>query len=73
VPANNQKFGRAQVRLVFFATFAAFPLLVLKIWSRRRRIQGYAIMAAIASTSGEVLRARKGGFTQRCIGWSRRV
>lgn len=40
----------------------SLDLLVLKILSRRPRRQGYAIMAAIASTSGEVLRAEEGSL-----------
>ena len=36
--------------------------LVLKILSRRPRLHGYAIMAAIANTSGEVLRAEEGSL-----------
>ena len=38
----------------------SLDLLVLKLLSRRPRLHGYAIMAAIASTSGEVLRADSG-------------
>jgi PadR family transcriptional regulator PadR len=37
----------------------SLDLLVLKILSRRPRLHGYAIMAAIADTSGEVLRAEE--------------
>ena len=37
-------------------------MLVLKMLSRRPRLHGYAIMAAIASTSGEVLRAEEGSL-----------
>jgi PadR family transcriptional regulator, regulatory protein PadR len=37
-------------------------LLVLKILSRRPRLQGYAIVSAIASASGEVLRAEEGSL-----------
>ena len=40
----------------------SLDLLVLKILSRRPRLHGYAIMAAIASTSGEVLRAEEGSL-----------
>jgi PadR family transcriptional regulator PadR len=40
----------------------SMDLLVLKILSRRPRLHGAAIMAAIASTSGEVLRARVGSL-----------
>src|SRR5215813_11882177 len=40
----------------------SLDLLVLKILSRRSRLHGYAIMAAIASTSGEVLRAEEGSL-----------
>jgi len=38
----------------------SLDLLVLKILSRHPRLHGYAIMAAIASTSGEVLHAEEG-------------
>jgi PadR family transcriptional regulator, regulatory protein PadR len=37
----------------------SLDLLVLKILSRRPRLHGYAIMAAVACTSGEVLRAEE--------------
>lgn len=37
-------------------------LLVLKILSRRPRLHGYAIMAAIKDRSGEVLRAEEGSL-----------
>jgi PadR family transcriptional regulator, regulatory protein PadR len=37
-------------------------LLVLKILSRRPGLHGYAIMAAIQDTSGEVLRAEEGSL-----------
>ncbi len=40
----------------------SLDLLVLKLLSRRPRLHGYAIMAAIASTSGEVLRAEEGSL-----------
>src|ERR1035438_7204094 len=40
----------------------SLDLLVLKILSRRPRLHGYAMMAAIASTSGEVLRAEEGSL-----------
>jgi len=40
----------------------SLDLLVLKILSRRPKLHGYAIMAAIASTSGEVLRAEEGSL-----------
>src|ERR1700721_755506 len=40
----------------------SLDLLVLKILSRRPRLHGYAIMAAIASKSGEVLRAEEGSL-----------
>jgi PadR family transcriptional regulator, regulatory protein PadR len=40
----------------------SLDLLVLKILSRRPRLHGYAIMAAIASASGEVLRAEEGSL-----------
>lgn len=40
----------------------SLDLLVLKILSRRGRLHGYAIMAAIASTSDEVLRAEEGSL-----------
>lgn len=40
----------------------SLDLLVLKILSRRPRLHGYAIMAAIAGTSGEVLRAEEGSL-----------
>ncbi|HZZ39049.1 MAG TPA: PadR family transcriptional regulator [Acidobacteriaceae bacterium] len=37
-------------------------LLVLKILSRRPRLHGYALMTAIAETSGDVLRAEEGSL-----------
>jgi transcriptional regulator len=37
-------------------------LLVLKILSRRPRLHGYAIMAAVADTSDDVLRAEEGSL-----------
>ena len=40
----------------------SLDLLVLKILSRRPRLHGYAIMAAISSASGEVLRAEEGSL-----------
>ncbi|HET9099772.1 MAG TPA: PadR family transcriptional regulator [Acidobacteriaceae bacterium] len=40
----------------------SLDLLVLKILSRRPRLHGYAIMAAVANTSGEVLRAEEGSL-----------
>src|SRR5215471_1608443 len=40
----------------------SLDLLVLKILSRRPRLHGYAIMAAIASTSGELLCAEEGSL-----------
>lgn len=40
----------------------SLDLLVLKILSRRPRLHGYAIMAAITNTSGEVLRAEEGSL-----------
>ena len=40
----------------------SLDLLVLKILSRRPRLHGYAIMAAIASTSGDMLRAEEGSL-----------
>lgn len=40
----------------------SLDLLVLKILSRRPRLHGYAIMAAIADSSGEVLRAEEGSL-----------
>ena len=40
----------------------SLDLLVLKILSRRPRLHGYAIMAAIADTSDEVLRAEEGSL-----------
>jgi PadR family transcriptional regulator, regulatory protein PadR len=40
----------------------SLDLLVLKVLSRRPRLHGYAIMAAIASTSGEVLHAEEGSL-----------
>lgn len=40
----------------------SLDLLVLKILSRRPRLHGYAIMAAIAGASGEVLRAEEGSL-----------
>jgi PadR family transcriptional regulator PadR len=40
----------------------SLDLLVLKILSRRPRLHGYALMAAIVSASGEVLRAEEGSL-----------
>src|ERR1700710_2437003 len=40
----------------------SLDLLVLKILSRRPGLHGYAIMAAIANASGEVLRAEEGSL-----------
>lgn len=40
----------------------SLDLLVLKILSRRPGLHGYAIMAAIANTSGDVLRAEEGSL-----------
>ena len=40
----------------------SLDLLVLKILSRHPRLHGYAIMAAIANTSGEVLHAEEGSL-----------
>jgi PadR family transcriptional regulator, regulatory protein PadR len=40
----------------------SLDLLVLKVLARRPRLHGYAIMAAIASASGEVLRAEEGSL-----------
>jgi transcriptional regulator len=40
----------------------SLDLLVLKILSRRPRLHGYAIMTAIQSMSGEVLRAEEGSL-----------
>src|SRR5438477_6845950 len=40
----------------------SLDLLVLKILSRRPRLHGYAIMAAIQEISGEVLRAEEGSL-----------
>jgi PadR family transcriptional regulator PadR len=40
----------------------SLDLLVLKILSRRPGLHGYAIMAAIKDTSGEVLRAEEGSL-----------
>ena len=37
-------------------------MLVLKILSRRPRLHGYALMAAIQSISGDVLRAEEGSL-----------
>src|ERR1043165_7443612 len=40
----------------------SLDLLVLKILCRRPRLHGYAIMTAIQSTSGDVLRAEEGSL-----------
>ena len=40
----------------------SMDLLVLKILSRRPRLHGYAIMAAIQGISGEVLRVEEGSL-----------
>ena len=40
----------------------SLDLLVLKVLSRRPRLHGYAIMAAIATISGEVLHAEEGSL-----------
>ena len=40
----------------------SLDLLVLKILSRRPRMHGYAIMAAILDRSGEVLRVEEGSL-----------
>lgn len=40
----------------------SLDLLVLKILSRRPRLHGYAIMAAIATASADVLRAEEGSL-----------
>ena len=40
----------------------SLDLLVLKLLSRRPRLHGYAIMSAIASSSGEVLRVEEGSL-----------
>jgi transcriptional regulator len=40
----------------------SLDLLVLKILSRRPRLHGYAIMMAIQSISGDVLRAEEGSL-----------
>jgi transcriptional regulator len=40
----------------------SLDLLVLKLLSRRPRLHGYAIMAAIASSFGEVLRVEEGSL-----------
>ncbi len=40
----------------------SLDLLVLKLLSRRPRLHGYAIMAAIAASSGEVLRVEEGSL-----------
>jgi PadR family transcriptional regulator, regulatory protein PadR len=44
------------------ALHGSLDLLVLKILSQRPRLHGYAIMAAIATTSEEVLRAEEGSL-----------
>jgi PadR family transcriptional regulator, regulatory protein PadR len=40
----------------------SLDLLVLKILSRRPRLHGYAIMAAVRDTSGDVLRMEEGSL-----------
>ena len=40
----------------------SLDLMVLKILSRRPRLHGYAIMTAIAATSGEVLHPEEGSL-----------
>ena len=40
----------------------SLDLLVLKLLSRRPGLHGYAIMAAIKETSGEILRAEEGSL-----------
>lgn len=40
----------------------SLDLLVLKILSRKPRLHGYAIMAAIKDTSGDALRAEEGSL-----------
>jgi PadR family transcriptional regulator PadR len=40
----------------------SLDLMVLKLLSRRPRLHGYAIMAAIASSSGEVLHVEEGSL-----------
>jgi PadR family transcriptional regulator PadR len=40
----------------------SLDLLVLKILSRRPRLHGYAIMAAVGELSGDVLRAEEGSL-----------
>lgn len=40
----------------------SLDLLVLKLLSRRSRLHGYAIMSAIATSSGEVLRVEEGSL-----------
>ncbi len=40
----------------------SLDLLVLKILSRRPRLHGYALMSAIQSMSGDVLRAEEGSL-----------
>lgn len=40
----------------------SLDLLVLKILSRRSRLHGYAIMSAVHSISGEVLRVEEGSL-----------
>jgi PadR family transcriptional regulator PadR len=54
----------------------SLDLLVLKILSRRPRLHGYAIMTAIQSMSGEVLRAEEGSLYPALhrmaeVGWIR--
>ena len=40
----------------------SLDLMVLKILSRRKRLHGYALMAAISEISGDVLRAEEGSL-----------
>ena len=54
----------------------SLDLLVLKILSRHPRLHGYAIMAAIANISGDVLRAEEGSlypalYRMEEVGWIR--
>src|SRR5215469_5182761 len=55
---------------------SSLDLLVLKIPSRRPRLHGYAIMAAAASTSGDLLRAEEASlypalYRMEGAGWIR--
>ncbi len=54
----------------------SLDLLVLKVVSRRRRLHGYAIMAAIQEVSGDVLRVEEGSLypalhRMEAAGWIR--